>query len=103
MRIPTAVPRHGREDRAAGRRAAERHDVPGAHHARNLEGLLKPGMNGEVSVLIDRRDDVLAVPNDAIRNVREAATAAPMLGLDPDWVQAQIRAQWRHGWRRLAA
>jgi HlyD family secretion protein len=59
----------------------------------NLEGLLKPGMNGEVSILIDRRDDVLAVPNDAIRNVREAATAASALGLNPDSVQAQIRAQ----------
>jgi HlyD family secretion protein len=59
----------------------------------NLEGLLKPGMNGEVSILIDRRDDVLAVPNDAIRNLREAATAATALGLNPDSVQAQIRAQ----------
>ena len=59
----------------------------------NLEGLLKPGMNGEVSILIDRRDDVLAVPNDAIRNVREAATAATALGLDPDSVQASIRSQ----------
>jgi len=59
----------------------------------NLEGLLKPGMNGEVSILIDRRDDVLAVPNDAIRGVREAATAATALGLNPDSVQAQIRAQ----------
>ena len=59
----------------------------------NLEGLLKPGMNGEVSILIDRRDDVLAVPNDAIRNMREAATAATALGLNPDTVQAQIRSQ----------
>jgi HlyD family secretion protein len=59
----------------------------------NLEGLLKPGMNGEVSILIDRRDNVLAVPNDAIRNVRESATAATALGLNPDSVQAQIRAQ----------
>ena len=59
----------------------------------NLEGLLKPGMNGEVSILIDRRDNVLAVPNDAIRNIRESATAATALGLNPDSVQAQIRAQ----------
>jgi HlyD family secretion protein len=59
----------------------------------NLEGLLKPGMNGEVSILIDRRDNVLAIPNDAIRNMREAATAATALGLNPDSVQAQIRAQ----------
>jgi len=59
----------------------------------NLEGLLKPGMNGEVSILIERRDNVLAVPNDAIRNLRESATAASALGLNPDSVQAQIRAQ----------
>jgi HlyD family secretion protein len=59
----------------------------------NIEGLLKPGMNGEVSILIDRRDNVLAVPNDAIRGIREAATAATALGLNPDSVQAQIRAQ----------
>jgi HlyD family secretion protein len=59
----------------------------------NVEGLLKPGMNGEVSILIDRRDNVLSVPNDAIRNVRESATAAAALGLNADSVQAQIRAQ----------
>ena len=59
----------------------------------NVEGLLKPGMNGEVSILIERRENVLAVPNDAIRNLRESATAAAALGLNPDSVQAQIRAQ----------
>jgi len=40
----------------------------------NREGLLKPGMNGEVSVLIDERVNVLAVPNDA---VRQRAVTAP--------------------------
>lgn len=59
----------------------------------NREGLLKPGMNGEVSVLIDERPNVIAVPNDAIRNVREGAVTAPLLGLDADSVQAQIAAQ----------
>jgi HlyD family secretion protein len=60
----------------------------------NREGLLKPGMNGEVSVLIDERVNVLAVPNDAVRNPREAVTTAPLLGLDPDSVQAQLQAQF---------
>ena len=60
----------------------------------NREGLLKPGMNGEVSVLIDQRVNVLAVPNDAVRNTREAVATAPLLGLDPDSVQAQLRAQF---------
>jgi len=59
----------------------------------NLEGLLKPGMNGETSVLVDQRSNVLAVPNDAVRNPREAAATAPMLGLDADSVRSAIAAQ----------
>ena len=59
----------------------------------NLEGLLKPGMNGETSVLVDQRSNVLAVPNDAVRNPREAAATAPMLGLDADSVRSSIAAQ----------
>ena len=58
----------------------------------NNEGLLKPGMNGEVSMLIDRRDNVVAVSNDAVRTVREAAVSAAFVGLDPDSVTAQVRA-----------
>jgi len=63
----------------------------------NLDGALKPGMNGEVQVQIDQRLGVLAVPNDAVKNVREAVTTAPLLGLDPDSVQAQVRAQFGGG------
>ncbi|HEX7941922.1 MAG TPA: efflux RND transporter periplasmic adaptor subunit, partial [Gemmatimonadaceae bacterium] len=59
----------------------------------NLEGLLKPGMNGETSVLVDQRNNVLAVPNDAVRNTREAAATAPMLGLDADSVRSAIQTQ----------
>jgi HlyD family secretion protein len=59
----------------------------------NLEGLLKPGMNGETSVLVDQRTNVLAVPNDAVRNPREAAATAPMLGLNPDSVRAAVTTQ----------
>ena len=58
----------------------------------NNEGFLKPGMNGEVSMLVDRKDNVVAVSNDAVRTVREAATAATFVGLNPDSVQAQVRA-----------
>ncbi len=57
----------------------------------NREGFLKPGMNGEVSMIVDRRENVLAVANDAVRTVREAATMAPMVGLDPDSVTAAVR------------
>ena len=59
----------------------------------NREGLLKPGMNGEVSVLVQRRENVLAVANDAVRNPREAVQAAQALGLNPDSVRAQLQAQ----------
>ena len=58
----------------------------------NSESFLKPGMNGEVSMNVDRRDNVVAVSNDAVRTVREAATAATFVGLNPDSVQAQVRA-----------
>lgn len=60
----------------------------------NLDGALKPGMNGEVQVQIEQRTNVLAVPNDAVKNTREAIATAPLLGLDPDSVQAQLRAQF---------
>ncbi len=58
----------------------------------NEDGMLKPGMNGEASVLVDRRTDVLAIPNDAVRNMREVQNIAPLLNLDPDSVSAQLRS-----------
>jgi HlyD family secretion protein len=57
----------------------------------NSEGLLRPGMNGEVKVRTDERLNVIAVPNDAIRSVREARLAAGILGLNPDTVAAQLK------------
>ncbi len=61
----------------------------------NREGLLKPGMNGEVTVLVERREDVLAIPNDAVRQTREAAATAKLVGLDPDSVVAAVQEQMR--------
>ena len=61
----------------------------------NSDGALRPGMNGEVSVTIEERKNVLAVPNDAVKNMREAIATAPLLGLSPDSVQAQLRAQFQ--------
>jgi HlyD family secretion protein len=43
--------------------------------------------------MIDERQDVLAIPVDALRNVREVANVAKSLGLDPDSVNAQVRSQ----------
>jgi len=49
----------------------------------NDERLLLPGMNGEVSMLVDQRQDVPAIPVDAVRSVRELPLVAQALGLDP--------------------
>lgn len=59
----------------------------------NAEGLLRPGMNGQVSVLIDERDGVIAIPNDAIKNPREAVATGAMLGLSADSVNKEMAAQ----------
>jgi len=59
----------------------------------NEEGLLMPGMNGEVTILVEEQDDVLAVPIDAIRTTREAAEAGQALGLKPDDIRNELRDQ----------
>ncbi|HET9940978.1 MAG TPA: efflux RND transporter periplasmic adaptor subunit [Candidatus Eisenbacteria bacterium] len=59
----------------------------------NEEGLLMPGMNGEVTILVEEQDDVLAVPIDAIRTTREAAEAGQALGLKPDDIRNELRNQ----------
>ena len=66
----------------------------------NEDGLLMPGMNGEVTILVEEQDDVLAVPVDAIRTPREAAEAGAALGLKPDDIRSQLKAQ---GQMRLAS
>jgi HlyD family secretion protein len=66
----------------------------------NAEGLLKPGMNGSVSVLIDQRDNVIAIPNDAVKNPREAVATGAMLGLAADSVTAELKAQGFGGGNR---
>jgi HlyD family secretion protein len=50
----------------------------------NRSGLLRPGMNAEVEVLIDEAKDVLLVPNNAIVNIRDMVPAAMALGIDPE-------------------
>ena len=63
----------------------------------NRDGSLMPGMNGEVAIVAERRENVLAIPNESIRSVREAAQAAALLGLNGDSVAAQIRASMGGG------
>jgi HlyD family secretion protein len=59
----------------------------------NKDGLLRPGMNAEVEVHVGRRDDVLTVPNAALRTQRDVGSAAQVLGLSPDAVQQQLAGQ----------
>lgn len=50
----------------------------------NLSGLLRPGMNAEVEVLVDEATDVLLVPNGAIVTMQDIGPAAMALGMDPE-------------------
>lgn len=59
----------------------------------NEDGLLLPGMNGEVTMLVARQADALAVPVDALRGMRDVPTLAAALGLDPEKAQEDVRTQ----------
>jgi HlyD family secretion protein len=50
-------------------------------HLDNSEGLLKPGMSAEVTMIIAERPQVLTLPNNAIVTVNEVAAAASVLGV----------------------
>jgi HlyD family secretion protein len=54
--------------------------------------LLKPGMNTEVEIHVGQRQNALAIPNAALRTQRDVASAAQVLGLDPNVVQQQLAA-----------
>ncbi|GMV06970.1 MAG: hypothetical protein AMXMBFR53_32450 [Gemmatimonadota bacterium] len=48
----------------------------------NRSGLLRPGMNAEVDILVDQATDVLLIPNTAIVRPQDVGPAALALGLD---------------------
>jgi HlyD family secretion protein len=58
----------------------------------NPDGLLKPGMNAEVSIDIASRASVVTVPNGAVVSLREAPTAGAVLGLKEADVRARLAA-----------
>ncbi len=60
-------------------------------HLDNSEGLLKLGMNAEVTIEIASRDDVVAVPNGAVVSLRDSRAAAAVVGLDESDLQAAMR------------
>ncbi|HEX6789707.1 MAG TPA: efflux RND transporter periplasmic adaptor subunit [Candidatus Krumholzibacteria bacterium] len=53
--------------------------------------LLMPGMNAEVEIQIGTRENVVTIPYAALRTPRDVASAATVLGLDPEDVQAQLK------------
>ncbi len=59
----------------------------------NRAGLLRPGMNADVEIHVGQRDNVLAVPNAALRTPRDVTSAAAVLGLASDDVTKQLAAQ----------
>ena len=59
----------------------------------NRLGLLRPGMNADVEIHVGERAGVTAVANAALRTMRDVASAAQVLGLDPQAVQATLQQQ----------
>jgi HlyD family secretion protein len=66
----------------------------------NRQGLLRPGMNSEVEVHVGQREQVLAVPNSALRTQRDVGSAAQVLGLSAEEVQRELAAGQRGGGAR---
>lgn len=58
----------------------------------NQEGLLKPGMNAEVSVQIVERRNVVAVPSAAVVAPKDAVSTGLALGLDAQTVRQELGA-----------
>ncbi len=56
----------------------------------NSDHRLKPGMNTEVEIHVGRRENVIAIPNAALRTQRDVTSAAQVLGLDPAQVQQEL-------------
>jgi HlyD family secretion protein len=56
----------------------------------NRQGLLKPGMNAEVTISVARAGQVLTVPVAALRTQRDLRTTAQILGLSEDELSAKL-------------
>jgi HlyD family secretion protein len=76
----------------------------------NSAGLLKPGMNAEVEILIDRANGVMTVPNIALYGIDDVKTVAEALGVGEAELEAAgagggdyqgtTGATWQQGPRR---
>ncbi|HKK27700.1 MAG TPA: efflux RND transporter periplasmic adaptor subunit [Gemmatimonadota bacterium] len=59
----------------------------------NEDNLLMPGMNADVTIVIGRRDSVLALPNAGIKTPDEARQLVDALGMDPSVLHASVPAE----------
>lgn len=59
----------------------------------NPGGLLKPGMNAEVSVKVTQRPDAVVVPSSAVVTAKDAGAAAAALGLDAKSVRSVVQGK----------
>ena len=58
----------------------------------NSEGLLKPGMNAEVELVVADRTDVLTIPNAALRTETDVYVDGGVVGLSEDQVREMLAA-----------
>lgn len=58
----------------------------------NREGLLKPGMNAEVELVVADRSDVLTIPNAALRTEADVHVAGSVVGLGEEQVNEMLAA-----------
>jgi len=61
----------------------------------NKAGLLKPGMNGDVEILVNQANNVLLIPNNAVVEPQDVGPAALVLGVNPD--SLDLRSLMRAG------
>lgn len=59
----------------------------------NTDQALLPGMNGEVSMVIQERQDVIAVPIDALRSRAQITPIAVTLGIPADSIDIMLQQQ----------
>ena len=56
----------------------------------NKRGLLRPGMNADVEVFVERRLDVVAIPTAAMRTMNDIETTADLTGLDENELRQKL-------------
>jgi len=63
----------------------------------NSSQLLKPGMNSDVSILVEQRANALVIPNDAIGTAQDLMQAAVALGVNTDSVRQLVASRGSGG------